>query len=182
MKIWPVVVALVVLATACGGMSEDEEEPIDTAGVRAAAANYALSHGVERGQGPMYVVGPSVELWEMYCGAGFAAEIEAACAVLDSIAFDLPETFRDAAAREISEALAPSAVEFVASRDDALDFEERPAVGSIKNDGGLLSFGVAIEWDGRIYVPVEGHAVGWLFEAAPSTNGWQIEAIASWIA
>ena len=57
-------------------------------------------------------------------------------------------------------------------------------IAPIQNDAGLLTFGVLIEADGKVYLPVDAHGEGWLFELTPSetdNTGWEITPIAAYI-
>lgn len=185
MRTWVVPFALVLLLAACGSGADhsDDMAPVDTAGLHAAAIDYALSQGQSRGKELVYVTGPSTGLWDQWCGAGFAQGIDEACDVLDSIAFDLPSVFEGDKAEEITDALAPAAVEFVENRDELFEpMREGMMVAPVVNDGGLMSFGVSIEADGKVYLPLDGLGEGWIFEATPTDEGWTIEAVASWIA
>jgi hypothetical protein len=139
LRIWVLLFTSVVSVAACGLGSDhdDEADLVDTTGLHAAAIDYALSQGQARGKELVYVTGPSTDLWDQYCGAGFAEGIEDACDVLDSIAFDLPAVFDGDRAAEITEALDPATVEFVQDRGELFEpMEDGMMVAPVINDAG----------------------------------------------
>lgn len=184
MSKWILLAAILSSVAACGSGADqhDGPDPVDTAGLHAAAIDYAVSQGHARGKTLIYVTGPSAELWDQWCGAGFAEGIDDACDVLDSIAFDLAPVFEGDTAAEIVEALAPATVEFVENRDELFEPLGEGMVAPVINDGGLFSFGVSIEAGGKVYIPLDGHGEGWVFEATKTDEGWDLEPIGFWIA
>lgn len=63
--------------------------------------------------------------------------------------------------------------------------EEGMMVAPVKNNAGLLIFGLMIEADGKVYLPADAHGEGWLFELTPNQpqdGAWTVEPIASYIA
>ena len=108
-----------------------------------------------------------------------------ACEVLNSIAFELLPTFVDPEAAEISDALSPAITKFIEDSRSVIDpmaEGEGMMVAPVKDDAGLLTFGLAIESEGKVYLPVDGNGQGWLLEVSAIGDGWHVEAIASWIA
>lgn len=81
--------------------------------------------------------------------------------------------------------VAPSTVEFIEDRDSVIEpFGEGMMVAPIKNDAGLLTIGVLIESEGKVYIAVDAHGQGWLFELTPTDAGggaWDVQPIAEYI-
>ena len=133
----------------------------------------------------MYVIEPSVTEWDTYCGTKESPDLEAAnsvgkpCETFWSI--DNGSNFRypSGAKSEIEEAFSPTRVQFVIDKNDVLE-EGGPPPLPIKNGAGLISLGVALEIDGKIYMPVDMHGHGALIEATPTDSGWALDTVMSW--
>lgn len=193
------ILAFVVLVSACNQAIDttttagQREGTTGTDNVLATAIRYVLDETDLESKDLVYVAGPSTELWDQWCDfdTGEPGEepldaVPAACDVLDSTTFDLPATYEDDAAAEISEALSPAAVEFVDDPNSVIGtLDEGMMIAPIENDAGLLSFGVMIEADGKFYLPVDAHGEGWLFELTTTSTGentWNIRPLAAYAA
>lgn len=189
------VVVAVVLASCTSGEAEFEGEGLDLAGVKAAAIRYVLENSnALSGKDLVYVAGPSLEPWEQWCNFDIGepdvevgADNPPACDVLHATSFDLPIVYPAGSdsANEIETALSPVEIEFIEDRESVVEpFGEGMMIAPIQNDAGLLTFGVLIEADGKVYLPVDVHGEGWLFELTPSetdNTGWEITPIAAYI-
>lgn len=191
---------LAALAAACNTTAypDTTKGPADTTGTMNVLSTAIRSVLDESGanletKDLVYVVGPSTELWDQWCGFDTGEpgeephdEVPSACGVLDSTTFDLPATYQGDTATEIENALAPITVEFIEDPDSVIGtLDEGMMIAPIEGDAGLLTFGVIIEADGKAYLPVDAHGEGWLFELTPSSNGdgtWDIQPIAAYIA
>ena len=190
------VVVAVVLASCTSGEVEFEGEGLDLAGVKAAAIRYVLENSnALSGKDLVYIAGPSLELWEQWCNfdtgepdVEVGADNPPACDVLDATSFDLPVVYPvgSDSADEIETALSPVEVEFIEDRESVIEpFGEGMMVAPIKNDAGLLTIGVLIESEGKVYVAIDAHGQGWLFELTPSGSelgSWDVQPIAEYIA
>lgn len=157
-------VAIGLFFAACAGNTAGEAQ---AAGPHAVAVDFALDRGHGEANSLVYVAEPTPEMWDQWCG--FEADLDP-CRALQAMTIDLAAPFPADVATEIESALAPRDVEFI---DDP---------GSALEDAGLLSFGRAIEVDGKIYLPVDAVLEGWLFELTPTDQGWDIDVLAQWIA
>lgn len=172
--------ALVVLglfAAACTSTraAGEPQPPTDPHGV---TIQFALDRGHAEDPDLVFVVEPAPEMWDQWCG--FEGDF-VPCRALQAMTIDLAAPFPADVAAEIEAALAPREVEFI---DDRSTVVVSPAVvpPEIEDDAGLLSFGRAIEVDGRIYLPLDAIGEGWLFELTPTDHGWDIDIVAQWIA
>jgi len=186
---------LVVALAACNGaVVDDEPEPLDLSMAKAAAIEYALGVSDLGTKALVYVAGPSLEIWDQWCGFDTGEPGEEphdqvpACAVLRESVLDVDAVYPQGSdsAAEIEDALAPSTVEFIEHRDSVIEpFGEGMMVAPIKNDAGLLTIGVLIESEGKVYVAMDAHGQGWLFELTQTGSGggaWDVQPIAEYIA
>lgn len=186
---------LAVALGACDGVDvTDESEPLDLSMAKAAAIEYAVSVSDLGTKDLVYVTGPSLEVWDQWCGFDTGEPGEEshneipACDVLSATSFDLPPVYpagSDSAA-EIENALAPATVEFIEDPDSVIEpFEEGMMIAPIKNNAGLLTIGMLIESDAKVYIAMDGHGQGWLLELTPTgpdSGGWDVQPIAEYIA
>lgn len=156
----------------------------------------ALSNvGEEPATELVYVVQPKLDQWEMYCGTRESPDEELAtavgrvCEVYWSTEDALGYRYTSTAVSEIREALAPITVEFVDEQADALEpAEELAPPVRVKDDAALVIFGVPLEVDGKIYLPVERngsgglHPSGGLVEASAAGSEWEITVLIPWTA
>ncbi len=197
MKRLTAVVLMAVVAAACYATPkvDDEPKPLDLSMAKAAAIEYVLGDSNMGTKDLIYVAGPSLELWDQWCGFDTGEpgeephdEAPAACAELRESVLDIEAVYPPGSdsAIEIADALAPATVEFIEDRDSVIEpFGEGMMVAPIKNDAGLLTFGLLIDAGGKVYLPVDAHGQGWLFELTPTQpegGAWNIEPIASYIA
>jgi len=169
-------VVVFVLAVAGCATSQDESETI--VGPHATAVQFAVDRGHSEDNDLVFVVEPDPGMWDQWCtGEGDFVP----CHALQAMTIDLGAPFPSDVRNEIEGALAPRDVEFV---DDRSTVVLPPAVYPplIKDGGALLSFGRAIEADGKIYLPVDGIGEGWLLELTPAANGWALDVVVTWIA
>lgn len=186
------VVAVLAIAGCASGKVEADNEGLDPAGINAAAIQYVLGASGLSQKHLVYVAGPSVELWDSWChvatgepGEDVHDENPTACGVLDTSSFDLPAVYPAGsdAADEIEGAFSPAEVEFIEDPESVIEpFEEGMMIAPVQNDAGLVTFGVPIEAEGRIYLPTDAHGSGWLFELTPSAadEGWDLTPIAAY--
>jgi len=182
-----VALSLVLAACAAGGIDEgaptvpeSEEEPMSTTGVHAAAIEYAMGQGQAVVGDLAYVAGPLPETWDRWCG--FESD-QVPCLALQAMTIDLAAPFDEAARAEIEGALAPMMAEFIEDPESVIEpMEQSMMVAPIKNDAALLVFGRPIWADDKVYLPLDGHGKGWLLEATPTDDGWEISPLALWIA
>lgn len=184
---------LMVFLVACTATGDGEPEPLDLSMAKAAAIGYALSVSDLGTKDLVYVAGPSLEIWDQWCGFDTGEPGEdphdeiSACDVLDETSFDLPAVYPAGgeSASEIESALAPATVEFIEDRDSVLEtFEEGMMIAPINNDAGLLTIGVLLESEGKVYLAMDAHGQGWLFELTPATSeggGWIVQPISEYI-
>ena len=189
---------LTVLVAACnqaGGPDTTTRPPDGATGtenVLTAAIMFVLDETDLERKDLIYVAGPSIELWGQWCGFDTGEpgedphdEVPSACDVLDSTTFDVPATYEGTLAAEIETALAPATAEFINDPDTVTGtFEDGMMIAPVEGDAGLLTFGVVIEADGKVYLPVDAHGEGWLLELTPSSSGdgaWDIRPIAFYI-
>ena len=188
-------VALSVAACKSVPQLEDEPEPLDSSNAKATAIEYILRETNLGSKDLVYVAGPSLEIWDQWCGFDTGEpgeephdEVPAACAELRKSVLDVDTVYPPGSnsAIEITEALAPILVEFIEDPDSVFEpFEEGMMVAPIKNDAGLLVFGLLIEADGKVYLPVGAHGEGWLFERTPTQpdgGGWSLRVVSAYIA
>jgi len=172
-----VLVACGLLAATCAS-SDAADEPHSPTGPHGVAVRFALDRGHAEHNDLVWVVEPTPELWDQWCGAegDFVP-----CRALQAMTIDLGAPFPSDVAREIQASLAPRDVEFI---DDGASVFLPPAVypPAIKDGGALLSFGRAIEVDGKIYLPIDALGEGWLFELTPTDQGWDLDVLVTWIA
>ncbi len=184
---------VLLVVSACTDFAEsDEHVRSDKSGVYAAA----LSHvGDDPATELVYVVQPDFDQWEMYCGTRespdeeLAAAVGEACEVYWSTEDASGYRYTSSAISEIRQALAPLTVEFVDEQADALEpAEESTPPKRVKDDAALVIFGVPLEADGKIYLPVERngsgglHPSGGLVEASASGSEWEITILIPWTA
>lgn len=184
---------LLVVLAACTATGDDEPEPLDLSMAKAAAIEYVLNVSDLGAKELVYVAGPSLEIWDQWCGFDSGEPGEdphdeiPACDVLDETTFDLPAVYPAGgeSASEIESALAPATVEFIEDRDRVIEpFEEGMMIAPIRNDAGLLTIGVLLESEGKVYVAMDAHGQGWLFELTPATSkggGWTVQPISEYI-
>lgn len=133
----------------------------------------------------IYVIEPSLSEWDTYCGTKDSPDWEAAewvgkpCDVFWSVDNGSMFRYPSGAKSEIEEAFSPTDVQFVTDKNDVLVEGGRPPL-PIKNGAGLISLGVALEIDGKIYMPVDMHGHGALIEATPTDSGWDLDTVMSW--
>ena len=185
-----------VTVGACNGaVVDDEFEPLDLSLAKAAAIEYALEASDLGTKDLVYVAGPSLEIWDQWCGfdtgepdVEVGADDPPACDVLDATSFDLPAVYPTGgdSAEEIKQTLAPATVEFIVDRESVIEpFGEGMMVAPIKNDAGLLTIGVLIESEGKVYIAMDVHGQGWLFELTPTGSeprSWDVQPIAEYVA
>ena len=183
---WWMILALGVLVTACGAAEVGDEpvpetidDPTPYPGVHAAVIEFAMGHGqLVRGD-LVYVAEPRPEAWDQWCA--FDAEL-APCRALQAMTIDLSAPFDGATRDEIETAVSPFRVEYI---DDPasviLPLPQGEMLAPIRNGAGLLAFGRAIEVDGTVYMSLDAHGTGWLLQATPTGDGWEIETIAQWV-
>ena len=190
-----VIVVVGLIASSCtSDGAEVESEESDQPGVYAAAIQYAFAEADLARRNLIYVTGPSLEVWDQWCnvdtgepGEPPVAVSQAACDVLDASTFDLPARYEPGSgeADEIEAALSHAEVEFIEDRESVIEpFGEGMMIAPVKNDAGLLTFGVSIEADGKIYLPVDAHGTGFLLELTPSDTsdtGWEVTPIAGYV-
>ncbi len=185
---------LILVLAACTTTGDSKLEPLDLSMAKAAAIEYALDDSNLGTKDLVYVAGPSLELWGQWCGFDTSEPGEEphdeipACNVLDQTDFDPPAVYPAGgeSASEIETALAPATVEFIENPDSVIEaFEEGMMVAPIRNDAGLLTIGVLLESEGKVYLAMDAHGQGWLFELTPATSeggGWFVEPISEYIA
>lgn len=172
--------ALIVLglfAAACMSATGagEPQTPTEPHGV---AIEFVLDRGHAEDRDLVFVVEPASEMWDQWCGleGDFVP-----CRALRAMTIDLAAPFPPDVADEIGAVLAPRDVEFIDDRSTVI-LPLAGTVPEIKNDAGLLSFGRAIQVDGKIYLPLDAVGEGWLFELTPTEQGWEIDIVAQWIA
>jgi hypothetical protein len=187
------VLGLMVLLVACNATVDDEPQPTALSTATAAAIEHALEVSDLGNKELVYVAGPSLEIWDQWCGFDTGEPGEdphdeiPACDVLDATSFDLPPVYPvgSESASEIEEALAPATVEFIEDPESVIEpFEEGMMVAPISNDAGLLIIGVLLEAEGNVYIAMDAHGQGWLLQLTPdqSDSGWTVHPIAEYIA
>ena len=133
------------------------------------------------------MVDPSLNEWTDFCGASDAIDIEAPavigepCDLFWSTQDDAAYEYTETALTEIEDALSAAAIRFVKARADAL----LPADGTqfvlpVRDNGSLIAFGVPLESDGVIYLPVALPGYADLIVAIPEEPGWKIDSLLAW--
>ena len=190
MRGWAVVVLVGLIAGACtGGESEVEPRVGNLSGVYAAAIDLVLVEPGIGGKELIYVAGPSLELWDQWCNVdtgepGEEPQVDfPGCDVLKTAHFDLPARYEpgSAEANEIEAALSHAEVSFIEDRDSVIEpFEEGMMIAPIRNGAGLITFGVPIQTDSNVYMPVDSHGTGFFLELTPSDTGWKATPLAGY--
>jgi hypothetical protein len=171
--------ALVVLglfAAACTS-TEAAGEPQASNDPHGVAIQFVLDRGHAEDRDLVFVVEPAPEMWDQWCSleGDFVP-----CRALQAMTIDLAAPFPPDVAAEIEAVLVPRDVEFIDDRSTViLPLAVTPP--EVEDDAGLLSFGRAIEVDGKIYLPLDAIGEGWLFELTPTEQGWEIDVLAQWI-
>ena len=192
MRRLPVIVVIGLIAGAyTSGGTEVEGDGVDQSGVYAAAIQHTLVDTDLGRRDLIYVAGPSLELWDQWCnidtgepGEPPLGENEAACDALAASSFDLPARYEPGSgeAEEIEAALSHAEVEFIEDPQSVIEpFEEGMMIAPVQNDAGLVIFGVPIEADGKIYMPIDTHGSGTLLELTPSGTGWDVTPLGAYI-
>lgn len=133
----------------------------------------------------VYVVEPSLGEWVDYCGTKESPDWESAelvgapCDVFWSIDNDQLFEYPLQARSEIEQAFSSSDVHFARDKTDVLE-DGGPPPRPIKDGAALVSLGVGLEVNGKIYLPVDMHGSGVLLEATQTESGWAINSIRSW--
>lgn len=165
-------------------LSSDAYVEIDTTGLYAATLDYLLSEDLYT-SGPMsevvYVVGPSQAWWARVClpmQDGMAWSAVSQCDLFWPVQDDSTYEFTESAQTEIEDSLSPAVIRWVKVTSDALmpldGTQLRPPV---RDDASFVEFGVPIESDGVIYLPVENWVGSFLIMAIPEDSGWRMEAV-----
>lgn len=184
------VVATALLLTTCsGGVPSDEYVEIETTGLYAATLDYLFTEPLlgDPVADLMYVINPSLNEWTHFCGSSDAIDVEASavigepCDLFWSIEDDAAYEYTESALTEIEDGLSPAVIRIVKVRADAL----LPADGAghvlpVRDDGSLIAFGVPLESDGVIYLPVALRGSGALIVAIRGESGWNIDSLLAW--
>ncbi|MCH8900396.1 MAG: hypothetical protein IH942_07905 [Acidobacteria bacterium] len=193
-----IVGAVLILGLAAGGIAtvigggESEVEPGvgNLSGVYAAAIELVSVESGIGGKELIYVAGPSLELWDQWCNVntdepGEEPQVDfPGCDVLKTADFDLPARYElgSSEANEIEAALSHAEVSFIEDRHSVIEpFEEGMMIAPIRNGAGLVTFGVPIQTDGKVYMPVDTHGAGFFLELTPSDTGWKVTPLAGYI-